>query len=67
LTAIRATAGPGPSGVIFSVQQEANGKFVADIDLREGPAEDWVRVVGRFGSLGDAITATQDEIGKLGN
>ncbi len=57
-------------GVIFSVVREDDGKFVADIALNRGivpvaDIEDWARVVGRFDSLGEAITSAKYEIGKL--
>jgi len=55
-------------GVIFTVSEEDDGKFVADIRYQEPSRdldEDWARVVGRFDSMGDAITAAKGEIKKL--
>jgi hypothetical protein len=57
-------------GVIFTVGQADDGKFVADIALDRGlipvtDIESWARVVGRFNSMGDAITAAKHEIEKL--
>jgi len=58
-------------GVLFVVDKEDDGKFVADIALQKGvpvnlvEPENWARVVGRFDSLGDAITAAKYEISRM--
>jgi len=51
-------------GRLFTVEKEEDGKFVVDIQFfsREGEP-DWARVVVRFDSLGDAITAAKYEVG----
>ncbi len=58
-------------GVLFTVEQEADGKYVVDIAIGDtrgrtvSDIEDWARVVGRFNSIGEAITAAKYEIDKM--
>ncbi len=55
-------------GKVFDVLEEDDGKFVVDVVLRfdhNGGVDDYARVVGRFNSLGDAITAAKGEIEAL--
>jgi len=54
-------------GRVFTVEQEDDGKFVADIALSPNvtnlmDVEDWARVVGRFDSTGQAIQSAKNEI-----
>lgn len=57
-------------GMLFCITEEEAGKFVADIALdrttvQPSEVENWGRVVGMFGSVGDAITAAKNEIALL--
>lgn len=55
-------------GFLFTVEEEEDNKFVVDISLNKGlpPAQaDSARVVGRFNSIGNAITAAKSEIEQM--
>lgn len=52
-------------GILFTVSREEDGKFVVDIEFERDGEKDWARVVGRFNSEGDAITAAKGEIDAL--
>jgi hypothetical protein len=53
-------------GWVFYVDQEEDGNFVVDLDLdSKDRGTELARVVGRFNSLDDAITAAKYEIEKM--